>query len=61
MERDQFVAWIYNLSIPATDNWLLLGDFNFIRSHENRNKDGGYINDSCLIELLGILVSSSSL
>ena len=30
--RDNFVTWLYNLSIPVDENWLLLGDFNFIRS-----------------------------
>jgi exonuclease III len=38
--RDSFVNWLYNLHIPSGSNWLLLGDFNFIRSSENRNKPG---------------------
>ena len=39
--RDTFVNWLYNLSIPFDENWLLLGDFNFIRSMDNRNLPGG--------------------
>ena len=39
--RDNFVSWLYNLHIPMDDNWLLVGDFNFIRSLENRNLRGG--------------------
>ena len=33
--RDEFVQWLYNLQIPPNDNWLLLGDFNFIQLQEN--------------------------
>jgi hypothetical protein len=42
--RDQFVQWLYNLDIPHISNWLLLGDFNFFRSFDNRNKPGGDVN-----------------
>ena len=40
--RDNFVSWLYNLNIPIDDNWLIIGDFNFIRSSENKNLPGGY-------------------
>ena len=40
-ERDMFVSWLYNLNIPVLENWLIVGDFNFIRSQDNRNKQGG--------------------
>ena len=37
-------------------NWLLLGDFNFIRSLDNRNLPGGDINDIFLFnEIIGHL------
>jgi hypothetical protein len=56
VERDQFVSWLFNLQIPVNDNWLLLGDFNFIRSHENLNKSGGDTNDMFLFnEIIGHL------
>ena len=43
--RDNFVSWLYNLQIPLGGNWLLVGDFNFIRSLDNRNLPGGDLND----------------
>ena len=38
-QRDLFVQWLYDLVIPDGELWLFLGDFNFIRSQENRNAD----------------------
>jgi exonuclease III len=40
-EKQQFVSWLYNLKISGCENLLLLGDFNFTRAHDNRNKPGG--------------------
>jgi exonuclease III len=45
LERDTFIQWLHDLDIPLHDNWLLLGDFNFMRSVENRNKHGADMND----------------
>jgi exonuclease III len=54
--RDNFAQWLYNLHIPTGSNWLLLGDFNFIRAANNRNKPGGDINDMFLFnEIIGHL------
>jgi hypothetical protein len=54
--RDQFVQWLYNLDIPQNSNWLLLGDFNFIRSFDNRNKPGGDVNDMLIFnDIIGHL------
>jgi hypothetical protein len=56
VERDNFVSWLYNLSIPPEQNWVILGDFNFIRSPDNRNRPGGDINDMCIFnEMIGHL------
>jgi hypothetical protein len=56
IERDHFVQWLYNINIPVAANWLLLGDFNFIRSPDNRNKPGGDTNDMFLFnEIIGHL------
>jgi exonuclease III len=56
VDRDNFVSWLYNMSIPSVENWILLGDFNFMRSPENRNKDGGNINDMFIFnEIIGHL------
>ena len=38
--RDDFVHWIYHFSIPSDEHWLLLGDFNFIGTLDNRNLPG---------------------
>jgi exonuclease III len=38
--REDFVNWFENLIIPDDEDWLLLGDFNFIRSPTNINKPG---------------------
>jgi exonuclease III len=43
--REQFVSWLYDLDIQPMNNHLLLGDFNFIRSGDNRNKPGGNVHD----------------
>jgi exonuclease III len=43
--RNDFIKWLFDLNIPYDEDWLILGDFNFIRSAANRNKPGGYIED----------------
>jgi hypothetical protein len=43
--RDVFIKWLFDLSIPDDEDWLIMGDFNFIRSPTNRNKSGGNVND----------------
>lgn len=44
-DRVLFVQWLYDLHIPGNEHWLLIGDFNFIRSVDNRNKPGADMND----------------
>ena len=43
-----FTNWLFDLNIPDDENWLILGDFNFIRSTNNRNKPGGDAADMLL-------------
>jgi mannosylglycoprotein endo-beta-mannosidase len=43
--REKFIQWLYDLNIPDGEDWLIVGDLNFIRSPTNRNKPGGNIND----------------
>lgn len=43
--RDDFVSWMYNLEIDTDKNWIFMGDFNFVRSVENRIIPGGDMND----------------
>jgi len=44
--RSTFVSWLLNLDIQDNDNWILIGDFNFYRSLENRNRAGGNFQDT---------------
>jgi hypothetical protein len=44
-ERCDFIQWLNSLVIDDKTNWILLGDFNFYRSLENRNRDGGNMQD----------------
>ena len=44
-ERRDFMQWLLDLNIPNNEDWLLLGDFNFIRGPDNRNKPGGNVGD----------------
>jgi hypothetical protein len=45
--------------MPDETDWIVLGDFNFIRGPEDRNKPGGDINDMILfndaINRLGLI------
>jgi hypothetical protein len=43
--RDSFIQWLFQLNIPSEEDWLIVGDFNFIGSLANRNKPGGNVND----------------
>lgn len=57
--RDSFVNWLYNLDIGDEDLWLIIGDFNFYRSADNRNRPGGNFNDTLvfnsIISHLGLI------
>ena len=59
IERDIFVQWLHDLVIPIHENWLLVGDFNFILSVDNRNRPGADMNDififNEIISHLGLL------
>jgi hypothetical protein len=39
--RSEFINWFRDCDVSHTVNWLFLGDFNFYRSLDNRNKPGG--------------------
>ena len=43
--RALFTSWLFDRDIPTGEDWLLLGDFNFIRAPDNRNRGGGDAND----------------
>jgi len=44
--RSIFVNWFKNLDIQDDCNWILMGDFNFYRSLENRNRNEGNFQDT---------------
>jgi hypothetical protein len=46
--KDQFLNWLFNLQIEDDELWMLIGDFNFYRYAENRNKTGGNFQDSLI-------------
>lgn len=43
--RELFTEWLFNIDIPNNEEWLFLGDFNYFRSPDNRNKPGGSVQD----------------
>lgn len=43
--RETYTKWLFDLNFPSSEDWLLLGDFNYIRSPENHNKPGGGVQD----------------
>ena len=44
----EFTNWLKNINMLEDVDWILLGDFNLIRKHENRNRVGGNVNDMFL-------------
>lgn len=57
--RSQFITWLRALDIQDEENWMILGDFNFYRSLDNRNKNGGNFQDTQIfndmIDFLGLV------
>ena len=43
--RSEFVNWLYNLDIQDNEDWLLMGDFNFYRYSDSRNRQGANLSD----------------
>lgn len=44
-ERVYFVDWLKSFQIQHDEAWIFLGDFNFYRYVENRNKPGADMNN----------------
>jgi hypothetical protein len=54
--RSLFTQWLKDQQIQPLDSWLFLGDFNFYRSLEDRNKHGENLNDTFLFnDIIGQL------
>jgi hypothetical protein len=43
--RQDFVDCLNSIQILEDENWLFVGDFNFYRSLENRNREVGNVQD----------------
>jgi hypothetical protein len=46
--KADFINWLYNYDASSFDLWMMLGDFNLMRSPENRNRLRGNANDMLL-------------
>jgi hypothetical protein len=44
-ERQEFVSWLNSLNVDDDPNWMFVGDFNFYRSFQDRNRDGCNMQD----------------
>ena len=57
--KRQFLNWFHSIQMPDEINWLIVGDFNLIRRPEDRNKEGGDIQEMYLfneaINSLGLI------
>jgi hypothetical protein len=52
--RDQFVQGLYELQIDLEEDWMILGDFNFYRAPEDKNRGEGNYND---MEIFNSIIS----
>jgi hypothetical protein len=47
-DKVEFINWVYNYDASGFDLWMVVGDFNLMRSPDNRNRPGGNLNDMLL-------------
>lgn len=47
-EKVAFISWLYNFNTYGIDDWVLAGDFNLLRSPNDRNRPGGNVIDMLL-------------
>jgi exonuclease III len=47
-----FLDWFSNIDMPDNTDWIVMGDFNFIRKPSDRNKPGGDVNEMLLMQLV---------
>lgn len=38
--KAHFVHWFRSFQVPASEDWIVMGDFNLLRNLEDRNKPG---------------------
>jgi hypothetical protein len=51
-ERHDFINWMNNFDSSSYALWMLVGDFNMIRSSADRNRPGGNTNTMMSFHLL---------
>ena len=44
-DKIEFITWFHNIHMPIDTDWILMGDFNFIRDPSDRSRLGGDVND----------------
>jgi exonuclease III len=50
--RNDFIQWFADLDSSEYDLWMLVGDFNLIRSSEDRNRPGGNVSNMIMFNSL---------
>ena len=40
-DKAEFIQYFSNIEMPREVDWIVVGDFNFMRSPSDRNKPGG--------------------
>lgn len=57
--KREFLNWFRNIVMPEEVDWLIVRDFNLLRKHEDRNRDGANLNEIFLfneaINKLGLI------
>jgi hypothetical protein len=47
-KKSASISWLYNFDMTILEDWILVGDFNLIRSTYDRNKPGVNVGDMLL-------------
>jgi exonuclease III len=47
-DRQEFINWLNRLNVDEYCKWMFVGDFNFYMSLEDRNREGGNMQDSMI-------------
>lgn len=57
--KREFYEWLKNIQMPVDQDRLIVGDFNLVRSPDNRNREGGDVTEMLLfkeaISALGLI------
>ena len=60
-DKTEFIDWFGNIHMPSDIDWVIMGDFNFIRTPKDRNKPRGDVNEMLMfneaISELGLIIT----